>query len=103
VAALEERLQLERLSRADVNVLQRAVQAKVDRVFRARLAESPSLSGKLRIRVTVDGTGSATLVEVLEDSVHDGDVRACAYWNLHDATYPPDRPGRYSFAFSFRR
>ncbi len=51
----------------------------------------------------MDGAGTATLVEVLEDSVHDDDVRACAYWNLHDATYPTDRPGRYSFAFQFRR
>lgn len=103
LAAVEQRLQLEKLSKADVNALQRAVQARVDKVYRARLAEAPSLSGGLRIRVTVDGAGTATLVEVLEDSVHDDDVRACAYWNLHDATYPTDRPGRYSFAFSFRR
>jgi tetratricopeptide (TPR) repeat protein len=103
LVAVEQRLQLERISRADVNALQRVVQTRVDRVYRARLAQSPSLSGKLRIRVTVNGTGAASLVEVLEDSVHDGEVRACAYWNLHDATYPPDRPGRYSFAFSFRR
>ncbi len=103
LAAVEQRLQLEKISRPDVNALQRAVQARVDRVYRARLAEAPSLSGSLRVRVTVDGAGTATLVEVLEDSVHDHDVRACAYWNLRDATYPPDRPGRYSFAFSFRR
>lgn len=103
LAVVEARLGLERISKGDVNALQRAVQVRVDRVFRARLAEAPALSGTLRLRVTVDGAGTATLVEVLEDSVHDDDVRACAYWNLHDATYPPDRPGRYSFAFSFRR
>ena len=103
LAALERRLNLEKLARQDVNALQRAVQAQVDRTYRARLAQNPSLAGSIRVRVTVDGAGTATLVEMLEDSVHDNDVRACAYWNLRDATYPPDRPGRYSFAFAFRR
>ena len=103
LAALEKRLNLERLSRPDVNALQRAVQTQVDKTYRARLADVPTLSGRLRVRVTVDGGGAATLVEVLEDSVHDNDVRACAYWNLRDATYPPEKPGRYSFAFAFRR
>lgn len=103
LAALEQRLNLERVSRPDVIGLQRAVQALVDRTYRRRLAEAPSLAGALRLRVTVDGSGAATLVEVLEDSVHDPDVRACAYWNLQDAAYPPEKPGRYSFAFAFRR
>jgi tetratricopeptide (TPR) repeat protein len=100
---LSRRLELEKLAKPDVNALQRGVQARVDKVFRARLAAAPALSGTLRIRVTVDGAGAATLVEVLEDSVHDGDVRACAYWNLRDATYPQQKPGRYSFAFTFRK
>ncbi|WP_242395183.1 tetratricopeptide repeat protein [Anaeromyxobacter oryzisoli] len=100
---LERRLNIERVARPDVNQLQRAVQALVDRTYRARLAEAPSLSGALRLRVTADAAGAATLVEVLEDSVHDPDVRACAYWNLKDASYPPNRPGRYAFTFAFRR
>jgi len=103
LAALEKRLNLEKLSRADLTALQKAVQARVDRTYRAKLAEAPSLSGSLRIRVTVDASGIARLVEVLEDSVHDPDVRACAYWNLQDATYPPERAGRYTFAFAFRK
>jgi len=103
LAALERRLNLEKLSRPDVVALQRAVQAQVDRTYRARLAEVPSLAGRLRLRVTADGGGAATLVEILEDSVHDPDVRACAYWNLRDATYPPEKPGRYSFAFAFHK
>jgi len=103
LVALERRLHLEKVARADLAALQKAVQALVDRTYRERLAASPSLSGNLRVRVTVDAVGAATAVEVLEDSMHDGDVRACAYWNLRDATYPPDQPGRYSFAFAFRR
>jgi tetratricopeptide (TPR) repeat protein len=103
LGAVEKRLELEKLARPDVVTLQRAVQAKVDKVYRARLAATPTLSGTLRVRVTVDGAGTATVVEVLEDSVHDGDVRACAYWNLRDATYPQQKPGRYSFAFSFKK
>jgi Tfp pilus assembly protein PilF len=103
LAALERRLNLDRVSRPDLGQLQRAVQALVDRTFRARAAEAPSLSGVLRVRVTVGASGEATLVEVLEDSIHDPDVRACAYWNLRDAAYPPKKPGRFTFAFSFRR
>jgi tetratricopeptide (TPR) repeat protein len=101
--ALERRLNLERVARPDVTGLQKAVQALVDRTYRARLAEAPSLSGPLRLRVTADAAGAATLVEVLEDSVHDPDVRACAYWNLRDAAYPQSKPGRYAFTFAFRR
>jgi Tfp pilus assembly protein PilF len=100
--ALEARLNLEKVERKEVGPLQKAVQALVDRTFRARRAENTSLSGTLRVRVTADAAGAATLVEVLEDSIHDADVRACAYWNLRDATYPQDKPGRYSFTFSFR-
>jgi len=103
LAALERRLNLERVSRPDVGSLQRAVQALVDRTYRTRLSSAPSLSGLLRLRVTVGPSGAASLVEVLEDSVHDADVRACAYWNLRDAGYPQKKPGRYSFTFAFRR
>ena len=63
----------------------------------------PSLAGDLKVRVTVNPAGEATLVEVLEDTIHDPDVRACAYWNLRDAAYPKNKPGRFTFAFSFRR
>jgi tetratricopeptide (TPR) repeat protein len=100
--ALERRLNVERTSRPDVAGLQKAVGALIDRTYRGRLKDSPRLSGQLLVRVTVDGGGAATQVEVMEDSVHDEDVRACAYWNLRDAAYPPKKPGRYSFSFGLR-
>jgi tetratricopeptide (TPR) repeat protein len=103
LSRLERRLNLDRISRPDVGQLQKAVQTLVDRTFRSRAAEVPSLSGDLKLRVTVAKSGEATLVEVLEDSVHDADVRACAYWNLRDAGYPQNKPGRFTFAFTFRR
>jgi tetratricopeptide (TPR) repeat protein len=103
LAGLERRLNLERVARPDVKQLQLAVQSLVDRTYRARLVEAPGLRGVLRLRVAVATGGDATGVEVLEDTVHDADVRACAYWNLRDATYPKDRPGRFTFAFAFRR
>jgi tetratricopeptide (TPR) repeat protein len=103
LTALEKTLNLARLAKLDMNGLQRAVQALVDKTYRTRLAETPSLAGTIRVRVTVDAAGTASLVELLEDSIHDPDVRACAYWNLRDATYPTERPGRYSFSFSFRK
>jgi tetratricopeptide (TPR) repeat protein len=103
LSALEKRLNLERLSRPDLKTLQRAVQALVDRTYRARLAAAPARSGALRLRATVGPSGAASLVEVLEDSIEDPDVRACAYWNLRDATFPPNKPGRFSFTFAFGR
>jgi tetratricopeptide (TPR) repeat protein len=103
LAELERRLNLARLARPDVQQLQRAVQALVDRTYRGRLAEAPALRGALKLRVAVAAGGEVTGVEVLEDTVHDADVRACAYWNLRDAAYPRDRPGRFTFAFAFRR
>jgi tetratricopeptide (TPR) repeat protein len=103
LVALEKRLNLDRVSRPDVGQLQRAVQALVDRTFRSRAAAVPTLAGDLKVRVTVTPAGEAKEVEVLEDTVHDPDVRACAYWNLHDATYPQNKPGRFTFAFSFTK
>ena len=52
--------------------------------------------------MTTDASGRAALVEVLEDTIHDDDVRACAYWNLKDAAYPAQKPGRSSFSFTLR-
>jgi Tfp pilus assembly protein PilF len=103
LVALEKRLNLDRVSRPDVGQLQRAVQALVDRTFRARATAVPTLAGDLKVRVTVSPGGEAKEIEVLEDTVHDADVRACAYWNLRDATYPQNKPGRFTFAFSFTK
>jgi tetratricopeptide (TPR) repeat protein len=103
LVALEKRLNLDRVSRPDVGQLQKAVQTLVDRTFRARAATVPTLAGDLKVRVTVTPAGEAKEVEVLEDTVHDSDVRACAYWNLRDATYPQNKPGRFTFAFSFTK
>jgi len=103
LAALERKLNLDRVTRPDVGQLQKAVQTLVDRTYRARAVDVPSLTGDLKVRVTVNPAGEATLVELLEDTIHDSDVRACAYWNLRDAVYPKAKPGRFTFAFSFRR
>ncbi len=100
--ALERRLNVERPARGDVTAIQRSVGVLIDRTYRSRLKELPRLSGRLTVRVTVDASGGASLVELLEDSVHDDDVTACAYWNLRDAAYPANKPGRYSFSFTLR-
>jgi tetratricopeptide (TPR) repeat protein len=103
LAALEQRLHLERIARPDVGAIQKAVQALVDRTYRARVAQTMVAPGMLKIRATVGPSGAASLVEVLEDTVHDPDVRACAYWNLRDAAYPTKKPGRFTFVFAFKR
>jgi len=101
-AALETRLNIERVSRRRLVELQRAVEALVNRTYRARMREVPRLAGRLALRVALDAAGVASGVEVLEDTVHDGALRACAYWNLRDAAYPTKKPGRYTFRFAFR-
>ncbi len=100
--AVEKRINLQRQTATDVAALQRAVGGLIDTTYRGRLKELPRLSGKLTIRVTTDASGRAALVEVLEDTIHDDDVRACAYWNLKDAAYPAQKPGRSSFSFTLR-
>lgn len=101
-AALELRLNLKKQTTTDVAALQRAVGGLIDATYRQRLKELPRLSGKLTIRVTTDASGRAALVEVLEDTLHDDDVQACAWWNLKDAAYPAQTPGRSSFSFTLR-
>jgi tetratricopeptide (TPR) repeat protein len=102
LAALATMINLERVSKADPSAIQRTVGALIEKTYRGRLKAFPRLAGVLKIRVTTDPAGSASLVEVLQDSVHDADVRACAYWNLKDAAYPSNKPGRYAFSFSLR-
>ncbi len=103
LAPLEKRLNIERVGRPDVGAIQKAVQALVDRTYRARVAQTMVAPGMLKIRATVGPSGAASLVEVMEDTVHDPDVRACAYWNLRDASYPTKKPGRFTFVFAFKR
>jgi tetratricopeptide (TPR) repeat protein len=100
--AAETRINLRRHLTADVAALERAVGALIDATYRQRLKELPRLAGTLTIRVTTDASGRAALVEALEDTLHDDDVRACAYWNLKDAAYPAQKPGRHSFTFTLR-
>ncbi len=102
-AALESRLHVAPPGPGEVAALQRDVASLVSRTYQERVRSVPSLSGSLRVRVTVDREGRASGIEVLEDTVHDDAVRATAYWNLKDASYPKDRPGRYAFSFSFGR
>jgi tetratricopeptide (TPR) repeat protein len=101
-AALEQRLNIEPLQRPDVAALQQAAGALIEKTYRASLVEWPNIAGAIKIRATVDASGAATLVEVLDDSLDDPAVRACAYWNLRDAAYPPKKPGRFTFAFTLR-
>lgn len=101
-AKLEERINVQPLKRPDVGGIQKAAQQLIEKTYRERLAEWPNLAGTLKIRVTTDALGVATLVEVLADSVEDPAVRACAFWNLRDAAYPPKKPGRFTFAFTLR-
>jgi len=99
---LEKRVHLEKVEGRDLQGVQKAVGRLVDRAYRERLRATPQLGGDLRLRVTVDAAGKATQVDVLEDTVHDGLVRACAYWNLRDASYPKSLPGRLTFAYALR-
>lgn len=101
--ALEGRLNIARVSRGSVVQLQRAVEALIYRTYRARVVAAPRLAGTLALRVALDAAGEATAVDVVEDTVHDGALRACAYWNLRDAAYPKKKPGRYTFRFALRR
>jgi tetratricopeptide (TPR) repeat protein len=101
-SALEKRLNVEAINTPDVKTLQKVAGNLIEKTYRASLAEWPNLSGGLKVRVTVDPDGKATVVEVIEDSLEDPSVRACAYWNLHDAVYPPKKPGRFTFAFALR-
>jgi tetratricopeptide (TPR) repeat protein len=101
-ATLEKQLSIEPVSRKKIDDLQRVVKGLIDRTYRSRLEQSPGLAGTLTLRVAVDAAGAASSVDTVEDSVHDEQVRACAYWNLRDATYPQNKPGRYSFTFKLR-
>jgi len=103
-AARPERIDLERrllvfpISRADPGRIQRLVADRLDRIAAASASEPPP-SGALVLRVTVDPAGEATEVAVLEDAARDEWVRASAYWNLKNASYP-NKAARLTFHFA---
>ncbi len=100
-AALEQKLNIEVIQRPDISAIQKAANALIEKTYRASLVEWPNIAGALKLRVTTDANGAATLIEMLEDSLDDPAVRACAYWNLRDAAYPK-KPGRLTFVFTLR-
>jgi tetratricopeptide (TPR) repeat protein len=100
--ALEKAVNVEKIRRGEVQGLQRAVGRLLDRTYRSRLEQNGALGGVVQLRVSADAGGAATQVEVIGDSVRDGHVLACAYWNLRDASYPKGRSGRYTFTFDLR-
>ena len=100
-AALERRLQVSPIAGADLAVIQRLVAGRLDRLGRDD-PDAPPLGGRLVMRVTVEVGGHASEVAVLEDTARDEWVRASAYWNLKDATYPKDKTGRFTFRFAPR-
>jgi tetratricopeptide (TPR) repeat protein len=95
---LERRLQVFPISRADPARIQRVVADRLDRVA-VDAASVPRPSGALVLRVTVGPGGEATEVAVVEDATHDEWVRASAYWNLKNASYP-DKAERLTFRFA---
>ena len=97
--ALEASLNVRRVAARDAASLERAVGTLLEATLHERRAGSPALAGTLELRVSVDAAGAATLVEVLADTVRDEHVRACAYWNLRDASYPK-KAGRHAFRFA---
>ncbi len=100
--ALEKVVNVEKIPRGEVQALQQAVGRLIDRTYRKRLEQDGALKGVVQLRVSADAAGAATHVEVIGDSVRDGHVLACAYWNLRDASYPKGRAGRYTFKFDLR-
>ncbi|MFN7130716.1 MAG: tetratricopeptide repeat protein [Myxococcales bacterium] len=75
----------------DVNRIYRDVFKRLNRVFEARKKDSPSLAGRIRVRVSVAADGEVTDVEILEDTVHEPAVLANVYFNLRDARFPKEK------------
>ncbi|HTP51554.1 MAG TPA: tetratricopeptide repeat protein [Anaeromyxobacteraceae bacterium] len=98
-AALERRLLVSPIAAVDPAQIQRVVAGRIDRLPR----EDPAAghSGSLVLRVTVGPGGEASEVAVVEDTARDEWVRASAYWNLKNATYP-NKSGRLTFRFSVK-
>ncbi|HVP65754.1 MAG TPA: tetratricopeptide repeat protein [Anaeromyxobacteraceae bacterium] len=94
--ALERRLQVFPVAAAEPPRIQRVVAERLGRLIRQDA--SPTASGVLVLRVTVGPGGEASEVAFVEDTVNSEWVRASAYWNLKNATYP-NKAGRLTLRF----
>jgi len=97
-AALERRLLVSAIPSTDPAQIQRIVAGRLDRVQREDPAATRS-PGILVMRVAVVPGGEAGEVAVVEDTARDEWVRASAYWNLKNATYP-NKTGHLTFRFA---
>jgi len=97
-ANLERRLEVSPIPRTDLDRIRRLVASRLDRVAAGSLS-APQPAGALVLRVTVGAGGEATEVAVVEDAARDEWVRASAYWNLKNATYPA-KAARLTFRFA---
>jgi tetratricopeptide (TPR) repeat protein len=100
--ALERRLHVAETRQRDLGAVQRAVAARMDRVWREEPDDRRG-PGVVQVRVSVDDAGEATEVAIVGDTLRDEWVVASAYWNLKDASYAKGKPGRYTFKFAVGR
>jgi len=96
--ALERRLRVFPISAADPARIQRVVAERLDRLVRED-SSGATPAGAIVLRVTVGAGGEASEVAVVEDTANSEWVRASAYWNLKNATYP-NKTGRLTFRFT---
>ena len=85
--ALEGKLELSPLS-GDANRVSSQISSKLTKLFKERSKTEGKLSGKYKILVTVDETGTTKNVEVVEDTVHDPILLGHIYFQLKDARFP---------------
>ncbi len=73
--------------KGNVNGINWAVIATLDKLYTERKAARPALAGKIKIRVHISDEGRATAVDVLEDTVKDPVLVGHVYFRFRDAEY----------------
>jgi Tfp pilus assembly protein PilF len=73
--------------KGNVNGINWAIIATLDKLFTERKASKPSLAGKIKVRVHISDDGRATAVDVLEDTVKDPLLVGHVYFKFRDAEY----------------
>ncbi|MGC4116025.1 MAG: tetratricopeptide repeat protein [Myxococcales bacterium] len=84
----------------DPNKVYGAVGARLNKLFQDLQKTNPAVGGKLRARVTIGADGTASAVEMLENTVNENGLTAFVYFSLKDAKYPKKSTPTFEFVLT---
>lgn len=87
------------LSAAAIRSVVRAHMPKVRRCYQAALVTDPTLAGDLKVRFTIDPTGTPDAVRITDGTITDKALRSCVVGVFSAMSFPPPTGGSVTVSY----